>query len=124
MKENNLKPGDFAAKETKKEQSVFSSIDGVHRENMKPGENHLLSNVPSLQNRVDNLSIEKRKTSFVQHKVKQRNQFRLVLIDMGNLVHSTIVSGEFWEAIGGKISNSMDYKVRTADGQSEGLQVL
>ena len=35
-----------------------------------------------------------------------------------------IVSGEFWEAIGGKISNSMDYKVGTADGQSEGLQVL
>ena len=35
-----------------------------------------------------------------------------------------IVSGEFWEAIGGKISNSMDYKVGTADSQSEGLQVL
>ena len=43
---------------------------------------------------------------------------------MGNFVHSAIVSGEFWEAIGGKISNSMGYKVRTADGQSEGLQVL
>ena len=35
-----------------------------------------------------------------------------------------IVSGEFWEAIGGKISNSMDYKVGTTDGQSEGLQNL
>ena len=43
---------------------------------------------------------------------------------MGNLVHSAIVSGEFWEAIDGKISNSMDYKVGTADDQSEGLQVL
>ena len=43
---------------------------------------------------------------------------------MGNLVNSTIVSGEFWEAIGRKISNSMDYKVGTADGQSEGLQAL
>ena len=43
---------------------------------------------------------------------------------MGNLVYSAIVSGEFWEAIVGKISNFMDYKVGTADGQSEGLQVL
>ena len=56
--------------------------------------------------------------------VKQRNLYGLVLIDTGNLVHSTIVSGEFWEAKGRKISNSMDYKVGTADGQSKGLQVL
>ena len=55
---------------------------------------------------------------------EKRNLFGLALIDMGNLVHSGIVSCEFWEAIGGKISNSMDYKVGTADGQSEGLQVL
>ena len=87
---------------------------------MKPGENHLLSNVCSMQHRVNNLSGDKRKTSYVQFKVKQRNLFGLVLI----VVHSVIVSGEFWEAIGGKISNSMDYKVGTADGQSEGLQVL
>ena len=46
------------------------------------------------------------------------------LFDTGNLVHSTIVSGEFWEAIGGKVSNSMDYKVGTADSQLEGLKVL
>ena len=39
-------------------------------------------------------------------------------------MHSIKVSGEFWEAIGGKISNSIDYKVGNADGQSEGLQVL
>ena len=32
--------------------------------------------------------------------------------------------GEFWESIGGKMSKSMDYKVGTADGQSDGLQVL
>ena len=48
----------------------------------------------------------------------------LVLIDIGNLVHSTIVSGEFWEAIGSKMSKSMDFKVGTADGKSDGLQVL
>ena len=46
------------------------------------------------------------------------------MIDTGNLEHSTVGSGEFWEAIGGKISNSMDHKVGTADGQSEGLKVL
>ena len=108
MQKNNWKPEDFAAKETKEEQSVSSSINGLHSENVKPGENHLLSNVHSLQHRVNNLSIEKRKTSFAGFKVKQRNLFGLALIDAGNLVHSAIVSGEFWEAIGGKISNSME----------------
>ena len=119
MKENNWKP-----EETKEVQSVSSNINGVHSENVKPGENHLFSNVCSLQHRVNNLSIEKKKTSFARLKVKQRNLFGSGLINTGILVHSMIVSGEFWEAIGGKISNSMDYKVGTADGQSEGLQVL
>ena len=32
MKENNWKPENFAAKETKEERSVSSSIDGVHSE--------------------------------------------------------------------------------------------
>ena len=35
-----------------------------------------------------------------------------------------MVSGEFWEAIGGRINCTMDYKVGTADSQSEGLQVM
>ena len=91
---------------------------------MKPGENHLLSNVCSLQHRVNNLSVEKKKTSYARFKVKQRNLFGLVFIDNGNLVHSAIVSGKFWEAIGRKISSSMDCKVGTADTQSKGLQVL
>ena len=56
--------------------------------------------------------------------MKQRNIFGLGLVDTGNLVHASIVSGEFWEAIGGRINRVMDYKVGTADGQSEGLQVL
>ena len=56
--------------------------------------------------------------------MKQRNLFRLSFIDTGHLVHFVIVSGEFSEAIGGQISNSMDYKVGTAECQSEGLQVL
>ena len=84
----------------------------------------MLRNVHSLQHRVNDLSIEKKKTSFAQFKVKQRNLFRLALIDTGNLVHSMIVSVKFCESIGGKISNSMDYKVGTAHSQSKGLQVL
>ena len=56
--------------------------------------------------------------------MKQRNLFGLALIGTCNLEHSAIVSGEFWKAIGGKISNSLDYKVGTTYGQSEGLQVL
>ena len=39
-------------------------------------------------------------------------------------MHTSIVSGKFWEAIGGRINHTMDYKAGTADGQSEGLQVL
>ena len=73
---------------------------------------------------MNNLNDKKRKTSFTQFKVKQRNIFRLVLIDTGNLVQSAIVSGEFWEVLGGKMSKSMDFKVGTADEQSDRLQVL
>ena len=48
MQKNNWKPEDFAAKETKEEQFISFSIDSVHSENVKPGENQLLSNVCSL----------------------------------------------------------------------------
>ena len=60
---------------------------------------------------MNNLSVEKKKTFYARFKVKQRNLFGLALIDTGNLVHSAIVSGEFWEAIGGKINSFLDYKV-------------
>ena len=61
------------------------------------------------------MSIEKRKMSLVRFKVKQQNVFGVALIDTGNLVYSAIVSGVFWESIGGKISSSMDFKVGTAE---------
>ena len=63
-------------------------------------------------------------SSCINKEQQQINLFGLALIDTGNLVHSAIDSGEFWEAIGEQISNSMDYAVGTAEGQSEGLQVL
>ena len=47
----------------------------------------------------------------MRFKVKQRNIFGLALIDTGHLVHPSFVSGEFWEAIGGRINQTMDYKV-------------
>ena len=70
---------------------------------------------------MNNLSIQKRKTSFAHFKVKQQNIFGLALIDTGNLVHSAIVSEAFLESIGGKIRSPMDHRVRTGDSQSEGL---
>ena len=76
-KENNLKPEDFAAEETKGEL----------------GKNYLMNQAQALQHRVKNLSIEKKKTSFSGFKVKQQNIFGLALIDTGNLVHSAIVLG-------------------------------
>ena len=103
---------------------MSSSIDVVYSENVKPRENHMLHNLPFLQNTVNNLNDKKRKTSFLRIKMKQQNIFGLALIDTGKLVYSTIVSREFWEVKGGKLSESMDFKVGTADGQSDGLQVL
>ena len=91
---------------------------------MKPGKNNLMNQVKALQYRVNNLNIQKRKTSFAGFKVKQQNIFGLALIDTGNPVHSGIESGAFWESIGGKIISPMDHRVGTADSQSEGLQVL
>ena len=82
----------MAAEKTKEEQSLFSSIDVVHSEKVKPGKNHLINQVQVLQNRVNNLSIQKRKKSHPSTG-NQRNIFGLELIDIGNLVHSAIVSG-------------------------------
>ena len=76
---------------------TYLGFSDVFSENVKPGENHLLSNVHSLQHRVNNLSVEKKKTSYARFKVKQRNLFGIALMDTGNLVHSAIVSGEFWD---------------------------
>ena len=56
--------------------------------------------------------------------MKEQNIFGLELIDTGNLLHSAIVSGAFWESIRGKIGSPMDHTVGTADVQSEGLQDL
>ena len=81
---------------------------------MKPGKNN---QIETLQFRVNNLSIQKRKTSFACFKVKQRNIFWQALIETGNLVHSAIVSGDFWESIGGKISRPIDHGIGTADGK-------
>ena len=83
-----------------------------------------MNKVQAWQCRVNYLRIQKKKISFACSKVKQRNIFGLALIDTGNLVHSVIVSGDFWESIGGKISSPMDHRVGTGDSQSEGLQVL
>ena len=73
---------------------------------------NLLQNVISLQTRVNNLDTEQKKTSYARFKVKQRNIFGLALVDTGNLVHTSIVSGGFWDAIGGKISKTMDFRAK------------
>ena len=93
---------------TKQEQSVSSSINSVHSENVKPSENNLLSHIHALQHRVNNLRDNQKKPEYARFKIKQRNIFGLALIDSGNLVHSSIVSAEFWDAIGGKLNKTMD----------------
>ena len=116
-------------KRTRKEQRSRGVEDEFKRifwkvmqeRNVKPREDPLLSNVRSLQHRVNNLNVDQKKTSYARFKVKQRNIFGLSLIDMGKLVLQSIVSGEFWEMIGGRINRTMDYKVETAEGQNKEL---
>ena len=97
----------FSVEEAITERIVSNSNSDKCKVNDKVNKNHLLQNVGSLQLRVNNLNITRKKTSYARFKVKQRNLFGLESIDTGNLVHSAIVLGEFWEAIGGKISSSM-----------------
>ena len=117
--EEQQKGGGFLVNEMVTGQTISPSNSKVYIMNKI----NMLQNVLSLQLRVNNLNIDQKKTSYARFKVKQRNIFGLALIDTGNLVHPSIVSGEFWEAIGGRINRTMGYKVGTADSQSDGLQV-
>ena len=45
MEENNWKMKDFSVEETKDERSISSSIDVVHRENMKPVKDYLIHQI-------------------------------------------------------------------------------
>ena len=63
-----------------------------------------MNQVKEFQYRVNNLSIQKKETSFVCFKVKQKNMCGLALIDTGNVVHTAIVSGDFWESIGTRLA--------------------
>ena len=124
MEEINWKLEDFSIEEMKDRQSVSSSNDVVQSENVKPRKDDLIHQNQTLKCKVKNLSTKKKKTSFARFKVKKRIIYGLLLIDTGNLVHSTIVSWDFWEFIRGKINSPMDHQVGTANGQSEGLQVV
>ena len=82
-------------KRMRKEQESWRFEDKVKRilrkvmqeRNMKPRGDPLLSNVHSLQHRVNNLNIDQKKTSYARFKVKQRNNFGLALIDMGLMLN-------------------------------------
>ena len=113
-----------AVEETNDRRSVSSSINDVHNENVKPEKNHLIHQVQMLQCRVNNVSTAARKTSFAHFKIKNKNIYGLAFVDTGNLVHSDLMSREFWESIGGKICKPIDLRVGTADRQSGGLKVL
>ena len=56
IKENNWKPEDFAAEETREEHSISSSSNVVHIENAKSGKKHLMNHAQALQCRVNNMS--------------------------------------------------------------------
>ena len=73
-----------------------------------------MNQVQTLQFKVNNMSITQRKTSFARFKAKEKSIYVIALIDTGNLVHSAIASGSFWESRGGKISSPMDQRVGTA----------
>ena len=53
-------------------------------------------------NSMEKLKKDNHKTSYVKYKVHKLETYGLAFVDTGNLVTSTLVSKEFWEAIGGK----------------------
>ena len=77
-------------KRTRKEQRSPRLEDKVKRifwnvmkeRNLKPREDPLLSQVRSLQHRVNNLNVDQKKTLYPRFKVKQRNIFGLALSDL------------------------------------------
>ena len=81
----------FSVKETITKQIVSKTDSDKCKINVKLNKNHFLQYVRSLQLRVNNVNIQRKKTSFARFKMKQRNLFGLELIDTGNLVHSAIV---------------------------------
>ena len=92
--------GEFSVKETITGRIVSNCNSNECIVNDQVNKNNLLQNVHSFQQRVNNLNLDQKKTSHARFKVKQRNIFGQALIDTGNLVHSSIILGEFREAIG------------------------
>ena len=113
MEENNWKLEDFSGEETKDKRSISSSINVVHSKI-----------VLLLQSRVNNLNIRKRKTAFTHFKVKpKKNSWFSVNRQWKSSPFSYCVQG-LLGVHRGKIDHQMDHWVGTADGQSEGLQVI
>jgi len=54
-------------------------------------------------NNVNLVERDDHKTSYVKFKLFKRDIYGLALVDTGNLVKGTLVSGEFWKTIGGKM---------------------
>ena len=63
MEENNWKLEDFSAEEAKDKQSLSSSINVVHSENVKPRKDYLILQIQTLQCKVNNRSTKKWTTS-------------------------------------------------------------
>ena len=72
MEENNWKLENFAVED---EQSISSSIEVVHSENLKPRKDYLIHQIQMLQCRVNKLLTKKRKTSFARFKLKQQDRY-------------------------------------------------
>ena len=95
----------FSVKETIVRQTFSISDNEKCERNVNLKKNHLLHEVRSLQYRVNNLSIQKRKPSFVCFKVTQRNFFGLTLLDKKK---SSPLSYSIWRYLG--VHRGQDYQ--------------
>ena len=64
------------------------------------------------------------KTSYVKYKLFKCDVYGLALVDTENLVKGILISKEFWEMMGGKMSGKSNACVDTAEKGGKRLRVL
>ena len=74
--------------------------------------------------RTNSIVKDKGNTAYARFKWFKRDIFGLALVDTGNLVKSTLVSKEFWDLMGGKVTVKCDLRVGTAEKEGKGLKVI
>ena len=74
--------------------------------------------------RTNSIVKDKDNTAYARFKWFKHDIFGLALVDTGNLVKSTLVSKEFWDLMGGKVTVKCDLPFGTGEKEGKGLKVV